>query len=103
MVRNRVIQTIKYGHFKEALEALTELNRICGEKGLTSSTFWSPLSGINNELIIETEYDSLADFERDSAGFYSDPDVMSLWRSAGDHVIEGSGRSELIETAPSLA
>jgi hypothetical protein len=102
MVRNRVIQTIKYGHFKEALEALTELNRVCVEKGLNSSSFWSPLSGINNELIIETEYESLADFERDSAGFYSDPDVMSLWRSAAEYVIEGSGRSELLETSPSL-
>jgi hypothetical protein len=102
MVRNRAIQTIKYGHFKEALEALTELNRICGEKGLNSSTFWSPLAGINNEIIIETEYESLADFERDAGAFYSDPDVMSLWRSMSEHVIEGSGRSELIETAPTL-
>jgi hypothetical protein len=102
MVRNRAIQTIKYGHFKEALEALTELNRVCGEKGLTSSTFWSPLAGINNEIIIETEYQSLADFERDAAAFYSDPDVMSLWRSMSEHVIEASGRSELIETAPTL-
>ena len=103
MVRSRTIWTIKYGHFREALEVLTELNRVCGEKGMESSTFWGPLAGINNEIIIETEYESLADFERANATFYADPDVMSLWRSIAQYVIEGSGRSELIETAPSLA
>ena len=39
MVRERIVQTVKYGQFREALED-TELNRTCGEKGLRPSTFW---------------------------------------------------------------
>jgi hypothetical protein len=103
MVRARVIQTIKYGSFREALDTLTELNRVCGEKGLRPMTFWSPVAGVNNELIIEAEYASLADFERDIAAFYADPDVMKVWRSSAQYVAEGSARSELIQSAPSLA
>ena len=103
MVRERVVQTVKYGQFREALETLTELNRVCGEKGLRPMTFWAPVAGDNNQLIIETESASLADFERESAAFYGDPDTMKVWRSAAQFIVEGSGRSELIETAPSLA
>ena len=43
MVRNRISQIIKYGYFKEALEALHEVNRLCREKGLSEATYWSPL------------------------------------------------------------
>ena len=103
MVRERIIQTIKYGKFGEALEAVTDVNRICVDKGLRPMTFWAPLAGTANELIIEAEYASLADFERESAVFYGDAEIMKAWRSAADYVIEGSARAELIETAPTLA
>jgi hypothetical protein len=103
MVRERVVQTVKYGYFRQALEILTELNRVCGEKGLRPFTLWAPVAGVNNELIIETEYASLADFEHESAAFYGDADTMKVWRSAAEYIIEGSGRTELFETAPTLA
>jgi hypothetical protein len=103
VVRERVVQVIRYGHFREALEILTELDRLCVEKGLGRSTFWSPLSGPDNVLIVESEYSTLADFERESEAFYADPDVMKLLRSAAQYFIDGSGRTELIATAPSLA
>jgi len=74
-----------------------------GEGHQPGDAVWSPLAGVNNELIIETEHASLADFDRESAAFYADPDVMGLWRSISTHVIEGSGRSELIASAPDLA
>ena len=103
MVRERVFQTIKYGYFREALETLTELNRVCGEMGLRPMTFWAPVAGVTNELIIETEYASLADFEREVAALYADADAMKVVRRLSEYIVEGSGRSELIETAPSLA
>ena len=103
MVRERVIQTVKYGQFREAREKVDELSRICETKGLRPLTCWVPLAGVTNELIIETEYPSLADFERENAAFYSDPDTMRALRGIAEHVIEGSGRAELIESAPFLA
>jgi hypothetical protein len=103
MVRERVVQTVKYGLFREALETLMELNRVCEAKGLRPMTFWAPVAGINNELIIETEYASLADLERETDAFYSDADTMKVWRTAVQYIIEGSGRTELIESAPTIA
>jgi hypothetical protein len=103
MVRHRVIQTIRPGFFREALETLNELNRVCVEKGLRPLTFWAPVAGVQNELVVETDFASLADFEREEAAFYADPDTMKLWRAAAQYVIEGTGRTELIETAPSIA
>jgi hypothetical protein len=103
MVRNRMSQIIKYGFFKEALEALHEVNRVCREKGLSEATYWSPLGGANNTLIIELEYASLAEYERESESFYSDADVMRAWRRSSEYVIEGSGSSELLMSAPTLA
>ena len=102
MVRTRIIQTIKYGKFREALEELTELNRLCVQKGLPAATFWSPLSGPNNEIIIESECESLAELERQNAAFYSDRDIMKVWRGVAEYIIEGTGRSEVLETAPTL-
>jgi hypothetical protein len=102
MVRNRITQIIRYGYFKDALEALQELNRVCREKELTEATYWSPLSGANNTLIIEAEYPSLAEFERQSEAFYSDSDVMRTWRSTSEFIIEGSGTSEVLVSAPTL-
>ena len=103
MVRERVIQTVKYGKFREARDAIEELNQACKQKGLRELTCWAPVAGVSNEIIIETEYGSLADFEREQAAFYSDPDTMKAWRSVAEYIIEGSGRSELIESAPALA
>lgn len=103
MIRERVIQVIVYGRMREALEALTELDQVCRAKGIPAITVWVPVAGTNNELIFETEYESLADFEHQQAAFYSDPDTMKIWRKAVEFIVEGSGRSELLQTAPSLA
>lgn len=103
MVRERVIQTIRYGYFREARDGLEELARLCGEKGLRVFTCWAPVAGVSNEMIIETEYESLEEFEREQVAFYSDADIMKRWRDVAQYVIEGSGRSELLESAPALA
>jgi len=103
MVRERVIQTIRYGYFREARDGFEELIRLCREKGLRAATCWAPVAGVANELILETEYESLAEFEREEVAFYSDADIMKRLRDTMQYVIEGSGRSELLESAPALA
>lgn len=103
MVRERVIQTIKYGYFREARDGLEELARLCGEKGLRVLTCWAPVAGVVNELIIETEFESLAEFEREQLAFFSDAEIMKRWRDVAQYIVEGSGRAELLESAPALA
>jgi hypothetical protein len=102
MVRNRITQIIRYGYFKDALETLHELNQVCSQKGLREASYWSPLSGANNTLVIEVEYPSLAEYEREAEAFYSDADVMTTWRRTSEFIIEGSGSSEVLVSAPTL-
>src|SRR5712691_7041188 len=103
MVRARFIVQVRYGHFAEYLEFAEQLNEIARARGWAESTFWSPAVGTANELIAETDYPDLATFEREGDAFQSDPEVMKLVRSTVDIVVQGTGRSELLQTAPQLA
>ena len=103
MYRSRFHVQVRYGHFKEALELCERLNELGRARGWTESTFWTPSVGNANELIIETEYPDLATFEKQGEAFSSDAEVMSVFRSTAEHVVEGSGHSELVQSAPRLA
>jgi hypothetical protein len=103
MVRERIFQTVKYGQFREAMQALSDLADLVEKKGMKRPSFWSPLAGQSNALIMEVEYESLAEWERENTAFYSDPELMAGLRSAVQYIVEGSAYNELLETAPSLA
>jgi len=103
MVRSRIIQLVKQGHMREEIDLIEELNRVLKEKGLKEGTCWVSFGGILQQLIIEYEYPTLADYERELDAFFSDSDLMKVWRGSAQHIVEGSGREELMSTAPALA
>ena len=103
MYRARISVQVRYGHFKEHLEVCERLNELARSRGWIESTFWVPTVGTANEMIIETEYPDLATFQREGDAFSSDPEAMQLLRSTTGLIVEGSGRSELLEAAPTLA
>lgn len=103
MFRYRITVQVRYGHFKEYLEACQQLNQIARARGWVEATFWTPTVGTSNEFIIELDYPDLATFQREGDAFSSDPEAMKLNRSTIDFVVEGTGRSELLQTAPELA
>jgi hypothetical protein len=103
MYRARFIVQVRYGHFKECLQAWQQLNELARSRGWAEATFWTPTVGTANEFVIETDYPDLATFQREGEAFYADADAMKLFRSTSEFVIEGTGRGELLETAPTLA
>ena len=103
MVRARFMVQVRYGHFAEYLKASEQLNEIARERGWATATFWVATVGTANELIAEVDYPDLATFEREGDAQAADAEWMKVIRSTVDMVVQGTGRSELFQTAPQLA
>jgi hypothetical protein len=103
MVRFRFTVEVKYGHFAEYLKICEQLNEIARARGWAEFTYWAPIVGTANELVGEADYPDLATFDNEGDAFQSDAEAMKVFRSGADHVVQGSGRSELLQTAPQLA
>jgi hypothetical protein len=98
MYRLRVTVQILYGHAKEYFEVSQRLNEISRSRGWTEFTFWVPTVGIGNEFVAEAEYPDLATFQKEGDAFQSDAEAMEVLRAGGQHIVQGSARSELFET-----
>jgi NIPSNAP len=103
MVRARFIVQVRYGHFAEYLKAAEQLNEIARKRGWAEATFWVAAAGTANELIAEVDYPDLATFDQEGQAQSSDAEWMKVIRSTVDLVVQGTGRSELLQTAPELA
>jgi hypothetical protein len=103
MVRARFIVEVRYGHFAEYLAALEKLNGLARERGWAEATFWVPAAGTANELVAEVEFPDFATFQKEGDAQAADADWMKVIRSTVDFVVQGTGRSELLQTAPQLA
>jgi hypothetical protein len=103
MVRARFIVQVRYGHFAEYLKALEQLNEIARARGWAEATFWVATAGTANELFAEVDYPDLATFEREGEAQAADAEWMKVIRSTVDFVVQGSARSEVLQTAPQLA
>ena len=60
MIRLRSISTVKYGLFREFLEANEDLDNLCKERGWATAKFLVPVVGGGNEFVAEYEYPDLA-------------------------------------------
>jgi hypothetical protein len=103
MVRARITAQVRYGHFAEYLKAAEQLNEIARARGWAEATLWVATVGAANELVAEIDYPDFATFGRENEAQGSDAEWMSVIRSTVDIVVQGSVRSELLETAPQLA
>jgi hypothetical protein len=100
MYRLRLTSQVKYGHFKEYYELSTKLNELIRERGWTEPRLWTPTVGIGNEVVAEWDYPDLATVQKEGDAFATDAEAMELNRSFAEHVVQGSVRSELLETIP---
>ena len=98
MYQSRLIVQVKAGHFKEHLEILEKMNDQARSRGWTEATFHVPAVGIGNQFIAVTEYPDLASFEREGDAFFADPEAMALVKDAVGCIVDGSARSELLQT-----
>lgn len=103
MIRVRSICTVKYGLFREFLQASEDLDKLCKERGWATATFLVPIAGAGNEFVAEYEYPDLATFQAEGDVQSSDPDFMKIFRGTADLIYPQSARTELYEDAPHLA
>ncbi|MGH3427001.1 MAG: hypothetical protein ACRDQZ_05455 [Mycobacteriales bacterium] len=103
MVRARITAQVRYGHFAEYLKAVERLNEIARARGWAEATFWVATAGTANELIAEVDYPDFATFGQENEAQGSDAEWMGVIRGMVDFAVQGSVRSELLETAPQLA
>jgi NIPSNAP len=103
MYRSRFSVEVRYGHFAEYLKIAEQLNEIARARGWAEFTFWTPTVGKGNEFIAEAEYPDLATYQKENDAFLSDAEAMQVFRRTAEHVVQGSGQSELLQTAPQLA
>ena len=103
MIRVRFIAQVRYGHFAEYLKAVEQLNEIARQRGWAEATFWVHTAGTANELVAEVDYPDLATFDEEGQAQSADSEWMKVIRSTVDFVVQGTGRNELLQTAPRLA
>jgi hypothetical protein len=101
----RIVQTceVKYGHFSGYAAAMEELNVISRVRGWKEARLFVPMSGANNRVVMELEYDTLDEFQREEDAFYSDPEAMKVLRSTADWVVQGTSTTEILTPIPEMA
>ncbi len=103
MYQQRNTVTVRYGKFREYHAAMEQLNEIARQRGWVEAKRFVPVTGVDNQYICQWEFETLADYERETESFYTDTEAMKVFRGAAEFVIEGTSMSELLESAPTIA
>lgn len=100
-VRNTVL--VKYGYYREYYECMEELNKMLSDRGMKVWRMFVPLAGQDNQMIAEVDFANLSEMEAEQDRFFSDADVMKVFRKAAEFVVEGSSHSEVLQEAMQIA
>jgi hypothetical protein len=103
MYRLVMREQVVYGHFREYLEIANEMSAFAKNNGWAEATLMAPTVGTMNEAVTYVDYPNLAAFEEESRALQSSADFMKLVRRQAEHIVQGSSRSELLETITDLA
>jgi quinol monooxygenase YgiN len=94
---------VHYGHFREFMETLDEVNTVLQQRGWVKFTPWVPTSGVANQVVLISDYPDVAAYKKEEEAAYADAEFMKAWRAGAQFVVQGSGHIELLEPAPHLA
>lgn len=104
MVRHRLHTVFTLGRFNEGVAWVRDLNAACRAGGCAEGRLWSSGFGRVNEVVIEYDFESLAALEANNERFYSNPEIMSVFRGGGEVGAAGQWPwDELLQEAPTLA
>ena len=103
MYRLVMREEVVYGHFREYLELAKEMSAFANSNGWAEPTLMAPTVGTINEAVTYVDYPSLTAFEEESRALQTNAEFMKLVRRQAEHIVQGSGRSELLETITDLA
>ena len=104
MVRVRVHTVFVLGKFNEGAAWVRDLNAACRAGGCVEGKLWAVGFGKVNEVVIEYDHESYAAMEANNKRFFSNPDIMSVFRRGSEvGAPEHWPWDEVIEEAPTLA
>jgi hypothetical protein len=103
MYRYREKAEVLYGHFREFTQIADELGGLLKDRGWSVFTLWVPTVGRGNEVVFEYEFSDLKTMADQREAFQTDPAVMKVYRGFSEHVVQGSGESELLEPVTHIA
>lgn len=86
---------VHYGQFRDALKALQNAETLGRKKGLTPTTHYVLDFGPFNIVIAEWEYETFAQYERDTQAFLADEELRAAWAAVIPHIVQGTLRDEL--------
>jgi len=103
MYRMHNVCEVKYGFFAQYAAAMEELNAVARARGWREARVLAPMTGVNNRIVLEIDYDSLEEMQREEEAFYADPEAMKILRSTSDMVVQGTSRTEILSSVPAMA
>jgi hypothetical protein len=103
MFRVRSTMLVRYGHYNDVVTNSERLNEIAADMGWKQSTFWASMSGQDNVFVVETDFENLEQYQRESDATYQDAEYMKTIRANIDYVVEGSVHTEFLQTAGHIA
>lgn len=104
MYRVRSVMRVTTEGWNGALENVARINEVAEQRGWRQASVWTQTFGPFNELVLEVEYPDLATYERETAAFYADEEVMRLVQEGtknmrGDDI----GHNEIWQRADTVA
>lgn len=94
---------VAYGRARDLLDADSRIRALAGERGWRIPTLWNVSFGPINVFVATTDYDTLADYERENIEQLADAAWMNAIRAMNDFTVQGTASTELRETIAALA
>jgi hypothetical protein len=92
VVRDQVV----YGHHAEYMAIASELVTYFKSKGWAHWTYFSPVTGVINEVVAQADFKSLADLERVMNEMWADAGFSELMGRLSAHTVQGASVSEIL-------
>lgn len=103
MYRQRLHITVRdMDGWNTLLDVVKEMNAVSARLNQPQATAWTLTVGIYNEIIVESDYASLAEYEASQKVMFSDATMVKQVKRVQDVHVEGKGWSELLETADTI-
>jgi hypothetical protein len=98
MVRLRIREVVKYGHWKEYKAACAAWNEAAVPLGLPPFRYFSSNWGAQNEMFAESEFEDSSDIERRfaAANAANNPKYEAAEVAVHEHVVEGQSYSWIL-------
>ena len=94
---------VKYGHCNEVVTNSKRLNELARANGWPQSSFWANTPGRDNTFVVETDFESLEAYQRESDATYQHEEYMKTIRANIDHVVDGSVYTDIYQSARHIA